>query len=117
MAFGVLSMTHVIFERILREIRRRTRVVGAFPDGHSALNLAAAKLRHIAGNAWSTKRYLNVSCSLQNSGPARVRIHRSESGKAVIVFGLPRPTQQSMSPALREAVGNETAVPNLTARA
>src|SRR5262249_49113508 len=28
-------------ERILREIRRRTRVVGAFPDGQSALNLAA----------------------------------------------------------------------------
>jgi RNA polymerase sigma factor (sigma-70 family) len=35
-------------ERILREIRRRTRVVGAFPDGQSALNLAAARLRHIA---------------------------------------------------------------------
>src|SRR5262245_11184337 len=44
-------------ERILREIRRRTRVVGAFPDGQSALNLAAARLRHIAGTAWSTKRY------------------------------------------------------------
>jgi transposase-like protein len=38
-------------ERILREIRRRTRVVGAFPDGQSALNLAAARLRHIAGTA------------------------------------------------------------------
>jgi transposase-like protein len=36
-------------ERVLREIRRRTRVVGAFPDGQSALNLAAARLRHIAG--------------------------------------------------------------------
>src|SRR5215831_2109791 len=47
-------------ERILREIRRRTRVVGAFPDGQSALNLAAARLRHIAGMAWSTKRYLNI---------------------------------------------------------
>ena len=47
-------------ERILREIRRRTRVVGAFPDGHSSLNLAAARLRHIAGTAWSTKRYLNI---------------------------------------------------------
>jgi transposase-like protein len=32
-------------ERILRKIRRRTRVVGAFPDGQSALNLAAARLR------------------------------------------------------------------------
>src|SRR5262249_51338743 len=47
-------------ERILREIRRRTRVVGAFPDGQSALNLAAARLHHIAGTAWSTNRYLNI---------------------------------------------------------
>jgi transposase-like protein len=47
-------------ERILREIRRRTRVVGAFPDGQSALNLAAARLGHIAGTAWSSKRYLNI---------------------------------------------------------
>jgi transposase-like protein len=47
-------------ERVLREIRRRTRVVGAFPDGQSALNLAAARLRHVAGTAWSTKRYLSI---------------------------------------------------------
>jgi transposase-like protein len=47
-------------ERLLREIRRRTRVVGAFPDGESALNLAAARLRHVAGTAWSTKQYLNI---------------------------------------------------------
>ncbi len=43
-------------ERIMREIRRRTRVVGAFPDGRSCLNLAAARLRHIAGTQWSTRR-------------------------------------------------------------
>src|ERR1700745_3477764 len=42
-------------ECILREIRRHTRVVGVFPDGQSALYLAAARLRHIAGTAWSTK--------------------------------------------------------------
>jgi hypothetical protein len=35
-------------------------VVGSFPDGQLALNLAAARLRHIAGTAWSTKRYLNI---------------------------------------------------------
>jgi transposase-like protein len=46
-------------ERILREIRRPSRVVGAFPDGQSALNLAAARLRYIAGSKWSTKRCLN----------------------------------------------------------
>jgi len=39
-------------ERILREVRRRTRVVGAFPDGNSALMLVAARLRHIAGSRW-----------------------------------------------------------------
>jgi transposase-like protein len=48
-------------ERMMREIRRRTRVVGAFPDGQSALNLAAARLRHIAGTRWSAKRYLNMT--------------------------------------------------------
>lgn len=47
-------------ERIMREIKRRTKVVGAFPDGQSALNLAAARLRHIAGTEWSTKRYLSM---------------------------------------------------------
>ena len=45
-------------ERIIREIRRRTRVVGAFPDGHSALMLAAARLRHIASTKWGKRRYM-----------------------------------------------------------
>jgi putative transposase len=47
-------------ERIIREIRRRTRVVGAFPDGESALMLVAARLRHIASTKWSTRKYLNM---------------------------------------------------------
>ena len=47
-------------ERIMKEIRRRTRVVGAFPDGRSCLNLAAARLRYIAGTAWSAKCYMNM---------------------------------------------------------
>ena len=47
-------------ERILREVRRRTRVVGSFPDGNSALMLVAARLRHIAGTRWKTKRYLDT---------------------------------------------------------
>ena len=34
-------------ERIMKEIRRRARVVGAFPGGQSYLNLAAARLRYI----------------------------------------------------------------------
>jgi putative transposase len=47
-------------ERIMREIRRRSRVVGCFPDGKSALMLAAARLRYIAGGKWATRRYMNM---------------------------------------------------------
>jgi transposase-like protein len=48
-------------ERIMREIRRRTRVVGAFPDGNSALLLVSARLRHIASKTWGAKRYMDMS--------------------------------------------------------
>jgi putative transposase len=47
-------------ERIMREIRRRTQVVGSFPDGHSALMLATARLRYIAGTKWSNRRYMDM---------------------------------------------------------
>ena len=47
-------------ERIMREIRRRTRVVGAFPDGNSALMLVAARLRYVAGSRWGTVKYLKM---------------------------------------------------------
>jgi putative transposase len=47
-------------ERIMKEIRRRTRVVGCFPDGNSALMLVAARLRHIAGTNWGTRQYLKI---------------------------------------------------------
>ena len=47
-------------ERINREIKRRTRVVGAFPDGKSALMLVCARLRHVAATQWGTKRYMNM---------------------------------------------------------
>jgi len=48
-------------ERLMREVRRRTRVVGAFPDGKSALMLVAARLRHVAATRWGTKRYLQMN--------------------------------------------------------
>jgi len=48
-------------ERIMREIRRRTRVVGAFPDGNSALLLVSARLRYIAGKTWGTKCYMDMT--------------------------------------------------------
>ncbi len=49
--------TNNALERLMREIRRRTRVVGAFPDGNSALMLTAARLRHVAGTKWGTRKY------------------------------------------------------------
>ena len=49
-----------MLERIMTEIRRRTRAVGAFPDGRSALMLVAARLRHIAGTKWGPRRYLDM---------------------------------------------------------
>ena len=47
-------------ERVMKEIRRRTRVVGAFPDAKSALMLVAARLRHVAGTRWGHRRYLDM---------------------------------------------------------
>ncbi len=52
--------TNPLMERLNREVRRRTRVVGAFPDGQSALMLVAARLRHVADTKWGTRRYLDM---------------------------------------------------------
>jgi putative transposase len=60
-------------ERILREVRRRTRVVGAFPDGHSALMLVAARLRHVAGTRWGTKKYLDTGLLVHAAKAAALR--------------------------------------------
>lgn len=47
-------------ERVNREIKRRTKAIGAFPDGQSALMLVCARLRHVAATDWGSKRYLNM---------------------------------------------------------
>lgn len=47
-------------ERLMREIKRRTKVVGVFPDGNSALMLVCARLRYVAGTKWGLKRYMNM---------------------------------------------------------
>ena len=52
--------TNNVIERLNREIRRRTRVVGTFPDGNSALMLVCARLRHVAGTQWGNKKYMNM---------------------------------------------------------
>ncbi len=48
-------------ERLIREVRRRTKVVGSFPDGHSALMLVAARLRYVTGTKWGLRRYLDMN--------------------------------------------------------
>ena len=53
--------TNNMIERLNREIRRRTRVVGSFPDGRSALMLVCARIRYVTANDWSSRRYLNMS--------------------------------------------------------
>lgn len=52
--------TNNVIERLNREIRRRTRVVGAFPDGNFALMLVCARLRHVAGTQWGNKKYMSM---------------------------------------------------------
>lgn len=53
--------TNNAIERLNREIRRRTRVVGTFPDGKSALMLVAARLKYVAESEWGSRRYLDVT--------------------------------------------------------
>jgi len=52
--------TNNTLERLNKEIRRRTRVVGTFPDGEAALMLVCARLRYVASSDWGSKRYLNM---------------------------------------------------------
>lgn len=53
--------TNNMIERPNREIRRRTRVVGGFPDRNSALMLVCARIRYVTANEWSNRRYLDMS--------------------------------------------------------
>ena len=55
----------VTLERLNREIKRRTKPIGAFPDGNSALMLVCARLRHVAGSDWGIKRYMNMDHLLE----------------------------------------------------
>ncbi len=52
--------TNNTLERLNKEVKRRTKVVGTFPDGESALMLVCARLRHVASSKWGNTRYLNM---------------------------------------------------------
>ena len=52
--------TNNTIERLNREIRCRTRVVGIFQDGNSALMLVCARLCYVAGTQWGNKKYMNM---------------------------------------------------------
>ena len=61
MQHWVRIRTNNAIERLNREIKRRTRVVGTFPDGRSALMLVAARCKYVAESGWGRRRYLDVS--------------------------------------------------------
>jgi transposase-like protein len=70
-------------ERIMREIRRRTRVVGAFPDGQSALMLVAARLRYVAGSRWGTRKYLDMTRLAQQERDEKFQSRAQQNGALV----------------------------------
>ena len=55
-------------ERIMKEIRRRTNVVGSFPDGYSALMLVCSRLRYITTHSWGVRRYINMNLLSESCG-------------------------------------------------
>ena len=57
---GTHIRTKNVIERLNREIRRRTQMVGTFPDGHSALMLVCAWLRHVVDTQCGNKKYMNM---------------------------------------------------------
>ena len=89
-------------ERIMKEIRRRTRVVGAFPDGQSCLNLAAARLRYIAGTAWSAKCYMRPGADRRGDRPevpflcaSAARIEHGATVSSTAILAEPRMSSRS----------------------
>ena len=52
--------TNNAIERLNREIKRRTKSIGAFPEGRSALMLVCARPRHMEQSEWGQKTYLNM---------------------------------------------------------
>ncbi len=68
--------TNNTLEWLNREIKRRTKAIGAFPDGNSALMLVCARLRHVAGTDWDLKRYMNMEHLLEMVVEENLRLAR-----------------------------------------
>ena len=62
--------TDNMIERLNKEIRRRTRVVGGFPDSNSALMLVCARIRYVTSRSWSDRRHMDTSRLDDNLGAA-----------------------------------------------
>ena len=63
LGIGVTSNTrksHTSHGSNYRSTVRRTKVVGAFPDGKSALMLLATRLRHVSATSLSLRKYMNM---------------------------------------------------------
>lgn len=56
-----LIRTNNGIERINCEIRRRTRAIGAFPDGNPALMLVTARLKYMVEHEWGKRGSLDMS--------------------------------------------------------
>ena len=67
---GIKLRTDNMVERLNKEIRRRTRVVGGFPDSDSALMLVCAGIRYVASRSWSDRQYMDMSRLDDNPGAA-----------------------------------------------
>ena len=46
------------------------KVIGAFPDGESALMLCAARLRHVASKNWGQRLYMDMTQLEKYAGSA-----------------------------------------------
>ncbi len=62
--------TNNMIERLNKEIRRRTRVVGSFPDSNSAPMLVCARIRYVTSRSWPDRRYMDMSRLDDNLGAA-----------------------------------------------
>lgn len=54
--------TNNMLERLNRELRRRSRIIGVFPNEESLLRLASAKTMEISDEWEAGKRYLDLTC-------------------------------------------------------